>query len=202
MQHVICIKWSADNKYILSGSDEMNIRLWKANAAEKLGVVSPAASFLLSPPSAASCWSAGSVGLCFCLLSADATWNRLATGDLWTRKIHCSCLTNPQQKDFYRSGLVRVWEDSEVSSEGFHTNPSSLQSKWGSLLILVIFLTGLQSGKSTCFCCLWKTIRKLFTLKRSDRSCSYQQFESANHLKQATLGHNEAPRIKLYWGGL
>lgn len=40
MQHVICIKWSADNKYILSGSDEMNIRLWKANASEKLGVVS------------------------------------------------------------------------------------------------------------------------------------------------------------------
>lgn len=41
MQHVICVKWSSDNKYILSGSDEMNIRLWKANAAEKLGVVSP-----------------------------------------------------------------------------------------------------------------------------------------------------------------
>lgn len=40
MQHVICVKWSSDNKYILSGSDEMNIRLWKANAAEKLGVVS------------------------------------------------------------------------------------------------------------------------------------------------------------------
>lgn len=40
MQHVICIRWSADSKYILSGSDEMNIRLWKANAAEKLGVVS------------------------------------------------------------------------------------------------------------------------------------------------------------------
>lgn len=53
MQHVICIKWSADNRYILSGSDEMNIRLWKANAAEKLGVVSPA-SFLLSPASSAS----------------------------------------------------------------------------------------------------------------------------------------------------
>jgi len=44
MQHVICIKWSVDNKYILSGSDEMNIRLWKANAAEKLGVVSPTSS--------------------------------------------------------------------------------------------------------------------------------------------------------------
>ncbi|XP_048384612.1 DDB1- and CUL4-associated factor 13 isoform X2 [Stegostoma tigrinum] len=38
MQHVMCIKWSADNKYILCGSDEMNIRLWKANASEKLGV--------------------------------------------------------------------------------------------------------------------------------------------------------------------
>lgn len=42
MQHVICVKWSMDNKYILSGSDEMNIRLWKANAAEKLGTVSEA----------------------------------------------------------------------------------------------------------------------------------------------------------------
>lgn len=46
MQHVISIKWSSDNKYILSGSDEMNIRLWKANAAEKLGVVS--VSYFLS----------------------------------------------------------------------------------------------------------------------------------------------------------
>lgn len=44
MQHVICVKWSADSKYILSGSDEMNIRLWKANASEKLGVVSPTSS--------------------------------------------------------------------------------------------------------------------------------------------------------------
>ncbi|CAL8357846.1 unnamed protein product [Arctogadus glacialis] len=40
MQHVVCVKWSADNKYVMSGSDEMNIRLWKANAAEKLGVLS------------------------------------------------------------------------------------------------------------------------------------------------------------------
>jgi hypothetical protein len=29
-----------DNKYILCGSDEMNIRMWKARSAEKLGVVS------------------------------------------------------------------------------------------------------------------------------------------------------------------
>ncbi|CAH2285734.1 DDB1- and CUL4-associated factor 13 [Pelobates cultripes] len=41
MQHVTCVKWSADNKYILSGSDEMNIRLWKANASEKLGLLAP-----------------------------------------------------------------------------------------------------------------------------------------------------------------
>ncbi|CAL8247986.1 unnamed protein product [Lota lota] len=40
MQHVVCVKWSADNKYVMSGSDEMNIRLWKANAAQKLGVLS------------------------------------------------------------------------------------------------------------------------------------------------------------------
>uniref|UniRef100_A0A4W4E950 DDB1- and CUL4-associated factor 13 n=1 Tax=Electrophorus electricus TaxID=8005 RepID=A0A4W4E950_ELEEL len=39
MQHVICVRWSADNKYVLSGSDEMNIRVWKANASEKLGVL-------------------------------------------------------------------------------------------------------------------------------------------------------------------
>ena len=40
MQKVGCVTWSADNKYILSGSDEMNIRLWKASASEKLGTVS------------------------------------------------------------------------------------------------------------------------------------------------------------------
>lgn len=50
MQHVMCVKWSADSKYILCGSDEMNIRLWKANASEKLGVVSDGipAKFLLT----------------------------------------------------------------------------------------------------------------------------------------------------------
>lgn len=56
MQHVICVKWSSDSKYVLSGSDEMNIRLWKANAAEKLGVVSPfySVSFLIFPELSAS----------------------------------------------------------------------------------------------------------------------------------------------------
>ncbi|VDP09087.1 unnamed protein product [Soboliphyme baturini] len=37
MQRVRCVLWSSDDRYILSGSDEMNIRLWKARASEKLG---------------------------------------------------------------------------------------------------------------------------------------------------------------------
>lgn len=40
MQRVTCVHWSLDNKYIISGSDEMNIRIWKARASEKLGPVS------------------------------------------------------------------------------------------------------------------------------------------------------------------
>ncbi|KAK1336173.1 hypothetical protein QTO34_003976 [Cnephaeus nilssonii] len=39
MQHVICVKWTSDSKYIMCGSDEMNIPLWKANASQKLGVL-------------------------------------------------------------------------------------------------------------------------------------------------------------------
>ncbi|XP_065180299.1 DDB1- and CUL4-associated factor 13-like [Sycon ciliatum] len=40
MQRVFTICWSSDGKFIASGSDEMNIRLWKAKAWEKLGPVS------------------------------------------------------------------------------------------------------------------------------------------------------------------
>lgn len=40
MQRLTCVQWTLDNKYILSGSDEMNIRIWKARASEKLGPVS------------------------------------------------------------------------------------------------------------------------------------------------------------------
>ena len=39
MQRLTCVSWSQDNRYILSGSDEMNLRLWKARAAEKLGIL-------------------------------------------------------------------------------------------------------------------------------------------------------------------
>nr|CAH7748661.1 unnamed protein product [Callosobruchus chinensis] len=41
MQRLTCVLWSLDNKYIISGSDEMNIRLWKARASEKLGPLKP-----------------------------------------------------------------------------------------------------------------------------------------------------------------
>ncbi|XP_017893545.1 DDB1- and CUL4-associated factor 13 [Ceratina calcarata] len=41
MQRLTCVGWSLDNKYIISGSDEMNIRIWKARASEKLGVLKP-----------------------------------------------------------------------------------------------------------------------------------------------------------------
>jgi len=37
MQRIFTVNYSADNKYILSGSDDTNIRLWKAQASEKIG---------------------------------------------------------------------------------------------------------------------------------------------------------------------
>ncbi|KAJ3287518.1 rRNA-processing protein sof1 [Borealophlyctis nickersoniae] len=37
MQKIFCIKFSMDSKFVLSGSDDGNIRLWKADASEKLG---------------------------------------------------------------------------------------------------------------------------------------------------------------------
>ena len=39
MQRLTCVAWSGDNRYIMSGSDEMNVRLWKARASEKLGIL-------------------------------------------------------------------------------------------------------------------------------------------------------------------
>lgn len=36
MQKVFVVKFSADSKYILSGSDEFNIRAWRAKAAERV----------------------------------------------------------------------------------------------------------------------------------------------------------------------
>ncbi|XP_055331739.1 DDB1- and CUL4-associated factor 13-like [Paramacrobiotus metropolitanus] len=41
MQRVTSIRYSRDNRFIISGSDEMNIRLWKSHASEKLGYLAP-----------------------------------------------------------------------------------------------------------------------------------------------------------------
>ncbi|RWS08905.1 ribosomal processing protein-like protein [Dinothrombium tinctorium] len=37
MQRLTSVIWSYDSKYVLCGSDEMDIRIWKANASEKIG---------------------------------------------------------------------------------------------------------------------------------------------------------------------
>ena len=39
MQRLTTVAWSLDNKYVLSGSDEMCIRLWKARASERIGIM-------------------------------------------------------------------------------------------------------------------------------------------------------------------
>lgn len=36
---VFCVKFSCDASYIISGSDDTNLRLWKAKASEQMGVV-------------------------------------------------------------------------------------------------------------------------------------------------------------------
>lgn len=41
MQRVFCVKCSCDASYVISGSDDTNLRLWKAKASEQLGVVLP-----------------------------------------------------------------------------------------------------------------------------------------------------------------
>ena len=41
MQRIFCVKYSMDSKYVLSGSDDTNIRLWKADASKQAGVLLP-----------------------------------------------------------------------------------------------------------------------------------------------------------------
>ena len=40
MQRVFCVGYTSDHKYVLSGSDDTNVRLWKARASEKIGQLS------------------------------------------------------------------------------------------------------------------------------------------------------------------
>lgn len=41
MQRIFSVKWSSDAKFVFCGSDETNIRIWKADASEKLGTLLP-----------------------------------------------------------------------------------------------------------------------------------------------------------------
>lgn len=41
MQRVFTVNYTLDHKFIVSGSDESNVRLWKARASEKLGQLNP-----------------------------------------------------------------------------------------------------------------------------------------------------------------
>ncbi|KAF6252435.1 WD40-repeat-containing domain protein [Scenedesmus sp. NREL 46B-D3] len=41
MQRVFCVGFSGDGSYVFSGSDDMNVRVWKADASEQLGVTLP-----------------------------------------------------------------------------------------------------------------------------------------------------------------
>jgi DDB1- and CUL4-associated factor 13 len=40
MQRVFCAAYTSDSKYVLSGSDDGNIRLWRANASERSSIKS------------------------------------------------------------------------------------------------------------------------------------------------------------------
>ena len=39
MQRIFCVNYSADARFVLSGSDDTNVRIWKAEASDNLGVV-------------------------------------------------------------------------------------------------------------------------------------------------------------------
>lgn len=40
MQRVFCVKYTMDNNYVLSGSDDSNLRLWRARASQRMGAKS------------------------------------------------------------------------------------------------------------------------------------------------------------------
>ncbi|EGW31226.1 uncharacterized protein SPAPADRAFT_61803 [Spathaspora passalidarum NRRL Y-27907] len=40
MQRIFCVKYSSDARYILSGSDDTNVRVWRANASDRANIKS------------------------------------------------------------------------------------------------------------------------------------------------------------------
>ena len=40
MQHVFCVGFTTDSRYVLSGSDDANVRVWRSNASERSNVKS------------------------------------------------------------------------------------------------------------------------------------------------------------------
>ena len=41
MQRVFAVRFSGDATYVFSGSDDMNVRVWKAEASQQLGTLLP-----------------------------------------------------------------------------------------------------------------------------------------------------------------
>jgi WD repeat and SOF domain-containing protein 1 len=39
MQRIFCVNYSTDGKFVITGSDDTNIRIWKSKASESLGVM-------------------------------------------------------------------------------------------------------------------------------------------------------------------
>jgi WD repeat and SOF domain-containing protein 1 len=39
MQRIFCVNYSADARFVMSGSDDTNIRIWKAEASHTVGVI-------------------------------------------------------------------------------------------------------------------------------------------------------------------
>lgn len=57
---VFCVKFSCDATYVISGSDDTNLRLWKAKASEQLGVVRISSDIPFTGLQCVAIWKVGS----------------------------------------------------------------------------------------------------------------------------------------------
>ena len=48
MQKIFCVKYTMDAGFVVSGSDDGNVRLWKNNASEKIGTVKKKKKYVYS----------------------------------------------------------------------------------------------------------------------------------------------------------